>query len=223
MLEHTIRHSPIHAWLASRSPRWSVCCGMPVAVQFDSEDAEQRALESLALCDQSATLKLSIKGPRAADWLAEHELPVPTDIYAAQRLDHGSLLVRLGADEFFLQGGLGDELPNQLLPTPDAAAEDVYCLERQDATLLLSGRRSPQVLAQTCGLNFAEQPKSHLVFTRIAGVSVGVFPDTHAGYPTFQLWADPSYALDLWESLVQILESLEGTVVGLGCLHPELQ
>jgi len=223
MLETTIRHSPIHAWLASRSPRWSVSCGMPIAVQFKSGDVEHQALESLALCDQSATLKLSIKGPRAAAWLTEQELPVPTDVYAAQRLDQGSLLFRLGPDEFFLQGVLGDELPSQLLPSPDAAAEDVYCLERQDATLLLSGRRAPQVLAQTCGLDFEAQPDGHLVFTRVAGVSVGVFPDHHSGYPTFQLWADPSYALDLWESLVQIVEPLGGTVVGLGCLHPELQ
>ncbi|MEO1994019.1 MAG: hypothetical protein ABGZ17_01950 [Planctomycetaceae bacterium] len=223
MSESVIHHSPIHSWLEVRNPHWTVSRGMAVALHFGAPDREEQSLQSLALCDQSATPKLSVKGPGAAAWLEQQGLTVPSTVYAAQRLDHGSRLFRLGADEFLVQGSLDDELTDRLFRAQDTELHDVYCLQRQDATFLLAGTRAVQVLSQTCGLDLLETPREHLVFTRVAGVSCAVFANSHQDCPTFQIGVDPSLGLALWTSLVQIVEDLEGTVVGLGCLYPELQ
>jgi sarcosine oxidase subunit gamma len=196
---------------------------MAVALHFGAPDCEEQALQSLALCDQSATPKLSVKGPGAEAWLEQQGLAVPEIVYAAQQLDHGSRLFRLGVDEFLVQGHLDDDLTDRLFQAQDTELQDVYCLQRQDATFLLAGPRAVQVLSQTCGLNLLEMPPEHLVFTRVAGVSCGVFLNPQQDRPTFQIGVDPSWGLALWESLVQIVEELEGTVVGLGCMYPQLQ
>ena len=58
--------------------------------------------------------------------------------------------------------------------------------------------------------------------TRVAGVSCCVFPDTIGGIPAYRIWVDTSYALYLWETLVEICESVGGGVIGAGCVFPEL-
>jgi len=214
--------SPIHAWLEQRNPHWAVLQHMAVAMHFGAPEQEQQFLQTLALCDHSFTPQFSFKGPAAADWLAQQGLTVPSTIFAAQRLEHDDLLFRVGADEFLLQCGLHDELAERLRGPLDSELPGCHRLVRQDATFLVSGSQAVQVLAQTCGVDFQQSPQQKLVFTRVAGVSCSVLPDTHKDCPTFQITVDPSWSLALWESLVTIVEDLGGTVVGLGSLYPTL-
>ncbi len=87
---------------------------------------------------------------------------------------------------------------------------------------MLAGSRSTEVFAQTCGINFGEMPQRHVIFTRVAGVSCTVFPDSIRDIEAYRIWVDFSYAEYLWETLVEISESLGGSVIGAGCVFPEL-
>ena len=95
-------------------------------------------------------------------------------------------------------------------------------VEHEEATLLLTGRRSLEVLSQTCGINFREALPDKVVFTRVAGVSCGVFTEAIREVPVYRIWVDPSYALYLWETLVEICHSLDGGEIGAGCIYSEL-
>ncbi len=130
--------------------------------------------------------------------------------------------MRLGVDEFFLE----DNIANTNLPLLAAEINshegDVFRVEHQEATFVLTGHRSLEVLAQTCGINVAEAMPDQVVFTRVAGVSCGIFPERHRDTTLYRLWVDPSYAAYVWETVLEICDSLGGGVIGAGCIYPEL-
>ena len=98
----------------------------------------------------------------------------------------------------------------------------VFRVERQEATFLLVGGCAIDVLSQTCGVNFGEETPGRLVLSRVAGVSCGIFPDTVGELTAFRCWIDAGYAAYMWETLLQICEELGGTVIGAGCIYPDL-
>ena len=79
------------------------------------------------------------------------------------------------------------------------------------------------MLAQSCSINFNEASLNQLLLTRVAGVNCGVLPETIGNRQFFRLWVDYTYAIYLWTTLVQIFEDLDGSVVGAGCIFPELR
>ncbi len=87
---------------------------------------------------------------------------------------------------------------------------------------MLTGTRAIDALAQTCGINFRDATLRRLILTRVAGVSCGVFPDAIDETPTFRFWIDPSYAVYLWETLLEICESLDGFPIGAACIFPQV-
>lgn len=196
------RRSPIHEWLDRRSPL--------------SDDLG--TMQSLALCDASRLPKLGIKGPDAARFLSDRGIDVPSAIFASGPLSDGGLVARLGADEFILEGGPSGEVVQDLSLQLEPTGGQVFRVERGDATLLLIGSRANVVLAQTCGINFQDVPQRHLVLTRVAGVSCDVLPESVADQPAFRIWVDCTYALYLWETLVEISEELGGIVVSASCI-----
>ena len=211
------RRSPIHELLQSRHAEWRVAAGAPLAVRIETEEAERAAAQTLALCDVSALPKLGLKGPDAEHALKDRGIEIPTAIYESCRLAGGGWIVRTGASEFFLESGATDESVS-MLAYLDSVRGRVFRIERQDATFLLVGSRASEVLAQTCGVNVREAAPHRLMLTRVAGVSCGVFPQFFADVPGFRLWADYTYAVSLWESLAEVCESLDGRVIGAGCL-----
>ena len=225
MTETVTRRSPLHDLLKARGASWQTVEGVAFAVRFRSDDEERRALESLAICDMSGLAKLGVKGPQSAEWLSGQGLDVPDAVFATSRLGTGGLLARLGADEFFLESGPGEELLAQLDARLAEQTGRLLRVEHQEATLLLTGTRCLDVLAQTCGFDFANQTSPQVVLTRVAGVSCGVFLDSSlrgaADVPVYRLWVDASYAHYLWETLVEICESLGGAVIGTTCFYPD--
>lgn len=132
------------------------------------------------------------------------------------------MIVRLASDEFLLEGGPAGHVLPALAKRLDSHRGRVFPVERQEAIFLLVGSRSLEVLAQTCGIDFGRASRQHLVLTRIAGVSCGVLPETVTGARVWRLWVDASYAVYLWETLLEVCESLDGGTIGAGCLFPEL-
>lgn len=178
--------SPIHDWLELQQP---------VTTQ------------SVALEDLGVLCKFGVKGPDAEKFLTGQEVDVPKAIYESCPLSDG-LIVRLAADEFMLEVATANESIQGVLSKLRSTDLQVFHVERQEATFLLSGRRANDVLAQTCGVNFREAPNRHLVLTRVAGVSCGVFPESTSNRSFFRLWVDYSYAAYLWDVLNQISEEL---------------
>jgi sarcosine oxidase, subunit gamma len=223
MPERAERRSPVHPLLESRGAQWGQLAGAPVALRFGPAEEEAAALPTLALCDLSALPKLGVKGPGAEAWLRGREIDLPPATYDTRTLADGGLMVRLGPGEFLLEAGAAGELLAHLAAGLAEAPGGVFCVERQDATFLLSGARAVEVLAQLCSIDFRSAPPRRLILTRAGGVNCGVLPDAAAEVPVFRIWVDPTYAVALWEVLAEIGEELGGRVVGAACFYAELR
>lgn len=216
------RQSPVQHLLESHAPEFRDFGGGSYVVRLRAEQDEQQSLESLGLCDLSGLQKLGLKGPDARAVLEREGLDVPGEIFESRPLPDGGVIVRIGVGEFFLEDNIANSNLPTLLDRIDAHDGQLYRVEHQEATFLLVGHRVVEVLAQTCGINFAETMPSKVVFTRVAGVSCGILPETIRDTPAYRLWIDPSYAVYVWETLSRICEGLDGSVIGAGCIYSEL-
>ena len=216
------RRSPIHSWLEAQRPTWRLLEGCQVAISLQDVQDELATKSTLAICDLSVLAKLGIKGQAAADWLRSQQLSAPDRIYDVHRPANGGLIARLGTDEFLLESSLKLNDFSKLCLRADQAPGHVYAFSREDATLVLLGSQADQVLAQTCGVNFARAEPDQVILTRVAGVSCTVLPEPVNDVAAYRLWVDYTYAWYLWERLVEIVDSLGGTVIGAGALLDEL-
>ncbi len=220
------RVSPIHDALLKHRPEWRDCGDARIAWRYDSAAADDAAVRTLGLCDLSPLAKLGLKGPNASAWLQQQGAPLPESVFDSLRLDDregddGGWIVRLGSDEFFLESGLRGDLLPQLDANLGRGRPGITCVERQEATFLLTGSRALEVLAQTCGINFREVPAKRLVMTRVAGVNCSVLPEGGDDLPRYRLWVDPTYAIALWDSLEQISRELGGQLVGASAIYDQ--
>ncbi len=215
----TEKRSPLHSWHEAHCADWCLLGETPLPRQFTDPDEERLAAGQLALCDLSGLPLLEAKGPGAANWLVARDLPVPTAIYEGTSTSEGGWITRTGSEEFLLRGAPGSELSELAGSDP---AGDVLITSRQDAIFLVAGSRIGELMAQTCGLDYASLPPERTHLSRVAGVSCGLVKDQLRGMPVCWLWLDSSYALYLWEQLAQIIGDLEGKIVGLACFFPEI-
>jgi glycine cleavage system aminomethyltransferase T len=222
MADSVISRSPIHEALDARGAEWRCVNGIDFAVRIYDEETERGAMGSLGLCDVSGLRKLGLKGCDAQSWLVGEGIDVPGAVFDSRPLESDGIIIRFGSDEFFLEEGIAGSTVSSLAEQMDSHDGRLFRVEHQEATLLLTGSRSIEVLAQTCGINFAEVTQRRVIFTRIAGVSCGLLPDAVRDIPACRIWVDPSYAVYLWETLAEICESLGGKVIGVGCVYPEL-
>jgi len=223
MADSLIKRSPIHHLLEAHQPEWNQNTDVPIAIQIQSNDAERKMMQTLGLCDLSGLHKLGVKGSKAENWLAGQGMEIPASIYESRKLSDGGYIVRLATDEFLLESGPRNEVVPALETELKSNGGDCLRVERQDATFLLVGSRSIEVLLQTCGINFEEAASRHLIFTRVAGVSCGILPDFMEEIPTYRFWFDNSYAVYLWETLAEICHDLGGNIVGAGSVFPEFK
>ena len=166
----------------------------------------------LGLCDRSLLEKWGLRGAGAADWLSAMGVAVPTEVYATRPLGEGGLIARIGKEEFFLEaatcsqsfGALREALP---------IASGCTAVLHEDASLLVTGSGSLDLLSQTCSYRFATSPVDKWVYTRVAGVNCGILPQSQGGQTRYHLWFDPSYAVYLGETLLGIATELGGGAV----------
>jgi sarcosine oxidase subunit gamma len=201
---------------------WGKIGDAPIAVRFRKTEEELAAMQVLGLCDLSSLAKLGVKGPRAAEWLVDQNVPTPEAIYDSDALEDGGLVIRLGGNEFMLESGVANRTVPALSAKLIGLEDGVYRVQREEATFVLIGSRSLDVLARTSSVNFRESAPRRLVLTRVAAVNCGVFSDPRDGLPAFRLWVDASYAVYLWETLVEMCVELGGQPIGAACLYPEL-
>jgi len=212
------RSNPIREALVKLSPEWDEKFGMPVALHIGDPAQEAAALQDLALADLSALPKVGCKGQGAEAWLRDQGLPAPKEIYGWDCLDGGGIVARSDRFEFVIWNGFDGGPVEDLSDALRAEIPGVYRVERQDACFLIAGARALDVLAQTCGVNFAETDDV-LVKTRIAVTSCTVKRVELGEIPAYRLWCEPSYGVYLWTALQEIVEELGGRPVGWACVE----
>lgn len=216
-----MRQSPIHNRLESRGAVWHAVNETLFPVRLSDDSADQANAAALGICDVSGLHKFGLKGRDAERQLSSEGFSIPAAVYDSTSLEDGGLIIRIGKNEFFLEDGSRNRTVAAFRERFEPAEGDVFQVEHQEATFVLTGTRLGNVLAQTCGIDFREAAPLRFVFTRIAGVSCGMLPNITAKLPTCRLWVDPGYALYLWDTLVEIIGSLDGDIVGAGCIYPE--
>ncbi len=222
MSDSLIKQSPIHHLLELQQPEWSQQTEIPIVLRYHSDADERATMQTLGLCDLSGLSKLGIKGLNSDSWLRKQGIDVPETSYESRRLADDGYIVRIAADEFFLESGPRNEVVLSVDAQLKSNGHPLVRVERQDATFLLVGSRAIEVLLQTCGVNFREVPSRYLVFTRVAGVSCAVLPELIEGLPAYRLWFDSSFAVSMWQTLSEICEDLNGGIIGAGCVIPGL-
>lgn len=167
--------------------------------------------------------RFGLKGPGAAQWLAEHGLGAPSapntwiEVAAPDEPDAAVLVARLGASEFFLEDRAAGTLLRSIEPAAEAPPAGVYPVLRQDAAFTLSGAAVHEVLAQVCNVNFADLGVElrPIIMTLMIGVSVLVVPRVVGGARRYRIWCDPTYAAYLGESLEAVVLECGGHYRGV--------
>ncbi len=211
------RQSPMQPLLSILNPTWEERFWTRVPVHFGNQEEEGRQLADLGLCDLSFLPKLGVKGRLADNWLDEQGMTTPADVYQVEQSHRDPLVARVDRNEFFLEDNLRGDRIQSLSEALGTGRPGTYRVNRQEASVLISGRRAPLILAQTCSYNF-ESAEEKLVMTRVAAVSCSVLRVRMGGTEGFRLWFNPAYGVYLWENLLAIVRDRGGSPVGVGCL-----
>lgn len=198
-----------------RQPRWINVNGTRLPGSF----AREGDIREIAIADLSCFTKIGLKGPRAAGWLADSGLMVPSRPNSWAPLPTGGLIARLAESEFFIE----DDSADHIAPLLENAPQQVYAVPRHDTAISLAGKRVNDVLLQTCSVDFASiTAQGVLLITSMIGVPVLVVPQNRNRLPLVRIWVDPTFGPYLWHSLLEIVEELGGGPAGLITLFPEM-
>jgi sarcosine oxidase subunit gamma len=190
-------------------------------------------VSALALRVPEPRQRLGLKGPRAAQWLAEQGIALPTLPNTWARPEEAAatealLVARLGATEFFLEDGSAGTTLERISPILDDHPPGVYPVMREDRAFVLSGDGVHEVLAQVCNVNFAALSlDSHpVIMTLMIGVAVLVVPhgagenSGGAGRSAlagryYRIWCDPTFGPYMGESLGAVVIDCGGSYTGV--------
>jgi sarcosine oxidase subunit gamma len=213
-----MRLSPVHAQLATLQPQWEDRLGMRTAMRVGGDDAAK--LDAVALADVSFLKKVGLKGPNAQQWLADINISPPANANNWAPLPGAGVIARLGRTEFFIEDGVAGDKAEAIRSALGSGAEGVYPVIRQDAGLVLVGRRVNELLVETCNVNFAEiNPQQQIVvMTQMIGVTILAIRTDYQDIPYYRIWCDPTFAPYFWETLAEIAGELGGGIIGAGSL-----
>jgi len=214
-----IRTSPLYDSLRRLDPTWGELNGMATA-----RNLATRTSAALQLTDLSALRRGGLKGSAAASWLESRDIPVPSHANSWASLAGGGFIARLGRSEFLLEDGPQGVVVSGVLAGLGTPAADVYPVLRQDAALIIRGEAVHELLAQTCGIDFAGMSaREHVVtLTLLAGIAVTLIDDSEAhSLPCYRLWCDGTYGIYLWDTLLEIAVELGGGAVGFDTIYAD--
>lgn len=198
------------------SAKWAVVNNMKIAVEFASADIEQARKKVLGVTDVSCFERYGVKGPQASQWLADHELAIPSNPNSWTLCDQKSLVLRLGSSEFLVEDQLGG-LASKKLASDTVRVAGVYKVPRADAAFILSGSEVLNLFSELCSLDLRATSllANDVIMTQVAGVSAIVLRQTLGGEQIYRIWCDGTYGSYMWEVLLEIAVELGGGAVGL--------
>jgi heterotetrameric sarcosine oxidase gamma subunit len=162
------------------------------------------ALVPEVLTHPSDLVKLGVKGPGLDEWARRCDIALPEALYDTLPVGRDGVLARVGSGELILESAADDPLLGRFAEALQAADGEVYRIEQQSVTVVLSGECALGILAQTCGVDFAAESVGRIVYTRVAGAACAVLPREEDGQRAYRLWVDYSLAPYLWETLAEI-------------------
>jgi len=218
------RTSPLHSALATLSSQWVTINQMRVATSIGFPAEERANLRAVALADLSHLKRCGLKGPGAEAWLKATGVEPPLGINQWAPLGECSLIARLASSEFLIEDNVGQDYADRVRSQLGRGVVGVTPVLRQDAEIALAGPHINELLLQICSVNFAalDIALRPIVMTSMMGVSVLVIPGAWRGAPFYKMWCDGTYAVYVWEHLLQIAEELGGGAVGLAALFPDM-
>jgi sarcosine oxidase subunit gamma len=168
---------------------------------------------ALFIRDVSLAARIGCKGPGAAAWLAAAGILLPKAPNTWLPLADGGLVARLGLTEYLVEATADTLTPLRARPREPG----VYPVLREDAALALGGPALPELLRQTCNVNFAalDLARRPVILTSMAGVGVTVIPGEFRGALCYRVWCDGTYGEYLTETLLDIAAELDAK-------HPNL-
>jgi sarcosine oxidase, subunit gamma len=178
-------------------------------------------MSALVLNVDDQAVRMGLKGPSAAEWLAAQGAGVPDGPNRWRRAPVGParqlLVARLGHTEFFLEDEEGGAALAALASELAGEPRGVYPVLREDFAFQMSGERAEEALAQVCNVNFggldlASQP---LIMTLMIGVSVLAIPEGAGAARQYRFWCDPTYGPSLSETLGAVVVECGGTIRGV--------
>ena len=212
------RRSPIHDWLLRRTPQWRDWGGMPTVGYFESVESEAQLAKTLGLCDVSGMSRHDLRGPDAESWLQSQGWEVPVALHESTLIPGKGRIIRLDHDEFLIEGSVLANVEPLSISSPSERVVNVFHFQRQDATFLLTGGRAIEVFAQTCGVNISKCESGRVIFSRIAGINASIFPDKIGTVPVYWISTGSDLGWYLWETLIEIVQELDGRIIGMTCL-----
>lgn len=156
---------------------------------------------SLDISDHSLLPRIGLKGRGACAWLERRGIATPKSPNS-WRADQELLIVRLGLNEFLLEGPSAPFLDLAEIRTEDC----IYPVVRQDTALALRGPGLPTLIAQTCALNIhAFDPEGRpAVLTTMADIPVLLIADLRDPVPSALIWTCRSHGVYLFETLASL-------------------
>jgi sarcosine oxidase subunit gamma len=161
-------------------------------------------------------VRQGLKGPGAAEWLAEQGIALPgtPNTWAHSRKDGDSdalLVARLGESEFFLEADGGRAWFTRLSRSLDRRLPGVYPVLREDWAFDLAGEGVHEALAEISSFNFAalDVDSYPLIMTLMMGVSVLIVPQG-IGERRYRIWCDPSFGPYFVEAMAGVVNECGG-------------
>jgi len=213
------RANPLFDPQSALSPRWTSVESMPLASAYGADD--RKLAQVVGVGDASPRRRIGFKGPGAVAWLQQQSVPIPAQPNQWAPLPGAGLVARLGRTEFLVEDAEGGTHCARLDAAPLAAG--VYPVLRQDAALVLTGRRAVELLLQTCSIEFAALDASArpVVLTSMVGMGVTVAVEMLTSALRYRIWCDSTYGAYLWTTLVDVARDLGGGPIGLDATQAE--
>ncbi len=211
----SLRLSPIHDALQELNGSWRDLNGMPTLF---SRPEDVFHSTRLGIADLSFLTRFGVKGKNAANWLIQQRISLPDRPNSWCQLPEGGILARLGLTEFLIEDSMNSSIAPQLTAACQYPPDKVYPILRQDLAIALTGSIVPEVLRQTCSINFqaltlTEYP---VILTTAIGVNVTVIPGERNGQPFYRIWCDRTFGEYVWQTLLAIVQELGGDAIGVG-------
>lgn len=149
-------------------------------------------MKALQVIETSAMLRIGLKGPQAATWLSQQDLPLPAPWHW---LEHqGLLILRLGESEFVLEAETGHSRLPVLCAHLQQTIAGVYPVTRYDASWLVSGESLCTRMAELCMVDWQHETHDQGVcMTQLAGIHATLIQMTIDDTAHVRVSCDASY------------------------------
>lgn len=215
-MQPTLQISPVAYAQPRLSTQWGVVNGMEIATEFADAAIEIARKKVLSITDVSCFQRYGVKGPKASEWLVDHELTIPSRANSWASCKKKSMMLRLGVGEFLIEDQFGGYACEDLAADTQRTT-GVYRVPRADAAFILCGSAVLQMFSELCSLDLRDQnlQPDDVVMTQVAGISVTLLRQSLDGEQVYRLWCDGTYGPYMWDVLMKLAGEFGGGAVGL--------